>query len=157
MTTGRLCAQLASTARISEPMDQLQIEGLLKDLNTRTTRIEETANARDDDSTTTSAESQRSKRTRQNGDSDSHRNGRRHRGTHQLPDIIHRTDAPAEIDEPIDLRGGQREHGLIPELGVELHVRERPLQVPDRLLDKPRQLATIRQLNLQARLIFREG
>jgi len=41
MTTGRLCAQLASTARISEPMDQLQIEGLLKDLNTRTTRIEQ--------------------------------------------------------------------------------------------------------------------
>src|SRR5262249_51195947 len=41
MLAGRLCVQNASTARSCEPMDQVEIEGLIKDLNTRTKRIEQ--------------------------------------------------------------------------------------------------------------------
>src|SRR5215470_20056818 len=41
MLVGRACASIPSTARSCEPMDQLEIEGLIKDLNTRTKRIEQ--------------------------------------------------------------------------------------------------------------------
>src|SRR5215470_17170017 len=41
MLVGRACASIPSTARSCEPMDQLEVEGLIKDLNTRTKRIEQ--------------------------------------------------------------------------------------------------------------------
>src|SRR5215470_4016866 len=41
MLVGRACASIPSTARSCEPMDQLEIEGLIKDLNARTKRIEQ--------------------------------------------------------------------------------------------------------------------
>ncbi len=70
----------------------------------------------------TNTESRCWKRTRPNDDSGDQTRRRRRGYANQLTHLVHRVDAPAEIDQTIDLRRRQCEHALIAELSVELCV-----------------------------------
>ena len=55
------------------------------------------------------------------------------------PASAQRVDAPALLDDGVDLVARQREHGLVDEFLRELLVAERPMHVAERLLDELRQ------------------
>src|SRR5262245_4877322 len=63
----------------------------------------------------------------------------RHRRACEVAGVGERIDAPALLDDGIDVRARQREHSLVDEFFGDLLVAQRPMHVAERLLDELRQ------------------
>ena len=62
---------------------------------------------------------------------DARRRRARYRCTRELAGIPQSIDAPTLIDDGVDLRARQREHGLIDEFLRQLLIAERPMHVAE--------------------------
>src|SRR5215471_16012517 len=77
------------------------------------------------------------------------------RGADEFVDVLQLIEAPAKVDKAIHLGSRQQRYCLIAELVFELSVAQGPMNVSQRLLDEARLDVPIRQLDLDARLVFR--